>query len=121
MEAFNLIYQLNYIKNEIDFDLERIKLLQKDLRISYLIETNRELENRVGLLGEGIRRVEEKGKAEIESQRNRVDKGERIIEQKDEEIFRLKETVKELNGDNKIFEINLNKLKSNFFEFILFI
>jgi ribosomal protein S3 len=123
MEAFNLFNQLNYIKNEIDEDLGRLRILQKDLQLRSVNDNNKELEDRVRLLDSEYFRRDEESKKIRDELKIQVIRCEEVIGNKDREIYLLNEKMKELMQDNKVFEINLNTLKSkiklNFFKNIV--
>jgi ribosomal protein S3 len=123
MEAFNLFNQLNYIKNEIDEDLGRLRILQKDLQLRSVSDNNKELEDRVRLLDSEYFRRDEESKKIRDELKIQVIRCEEVIGDKDREIYLLNEKMKELMQDNKVFEINLNTLKSkiklNFFKNIV--
>jgi hypothetical protein len=124
MEAFNLLNQLNNIKNDIDDDIWKLSILQKNLEMRSLSDNNKELEDRIRLLDSEYLRRDEESKLILDELKVQLSKCDNIIENKDREIYMLNEKIKELMQDNKVFEINLNTLKSknqtHFFTIIFF-
>jgi hypothetical protein len=124
MEAFNLLNQLNNIKNDIDDDIYKLSILQKNLELRSLSDNNKELEDRIRLLDSEYLRRDEESKLILVELKVQLSKCDNIIENKDREIYMLNEKIKELMQDNKVFEINLNTLKSknqtHFFTIIFF-
>jgi hypothetical protein len=112
MEAFNLLNQLNNIKNDIDDDIWKLSILQKNLEMRSLSDNNKELEDRIRLLDSEYLRRDDESKLILDELKVQLSKCDNIIENKDREIYMLNEKIKELMQDNKVFEINLNTLKS---------
>ena len=112
MEAFNLLNQLNNIKNDIDDDIWKLSILQKNLELRNLSDNNKELEDRIKLLDSEYLRRDGESKLILDELKVQLSKCDNIIENKDREIYMLNEKIKELMQDNKVFEINLNTLKS---------
>lgn len=112
MEAFNLLNQLNNIKNDIDDDIWKLSILQKNLELRSLSDNNKELEDRIRLLDSEYLRRDGESKLILDELKVQLSKCDNIIENKDREIYMLNEKIKELMQDNKVFEINLNTLKS---------
>ena len=112
MEAFNLLNQLNNIKNDIDDDIWKLSILQKNLELRSLSDNNKELEDRIKLLDSEYLRRDGESKLILDELKVQLSKCDNIIENKDREIYMLNEKIKELMQDNKVFEINLNTLKS---------
>lgn len=118
MEAFNLLNQLNNIKNDIDDDIWKLSILQKNLELRSLSDNNKELEDRIRLLDSEYSRRDEESKLILDELKVKLSKCDNIIENKDREIYMLNEKIKELMQDNKVFEINLNTLKSKIHFFL---
>ncbi len=122
MEEIKLFNQLNFLKNEIEKDLSVLNTLQCDLMLKDVYEKNRTMCEKLTCSQNEFEVKIEEFKNENLRLEKELEKKANFIFDKESQIKRLNENIKDILEENKRINLNNCDLKSNGFIycFILF-
>lgn len=115
MEEIKLFDELNFIKNEIEKDLNNLDKIQNDLKIRVVYDNNKELSDRVCMLTNDYNLKISELKNHNLSLEKEIVKVNSNLGEKDKEIIQMKENMKNLIEENKNLLTSLNKIKSKIY------
>ena len=111
MEEIKLFDELNFIKYEIEKDLNTLEKIENHLKLKIVYDNNKELSDRVfNLTNDYNNRINELKchNTYLERDHSKINE---ILNDKDKEISRLKLGMKDIIDENKNLQISLSRLK----------
>src|SRR5690349_20401882 len=113
MEEIKLFEDLNFIKNEIEKDLNTLEKIQTDLKLRVVYDNNKELSDRVYILTNDYNARINELKNENSSLEKEISKLNNQLNDKHTEVLKIKENMKNLIEENKNLMSSLNNIKGN--------